>query len=249
MQRTFRLLSAAAGVVIASWLAGAGPVAAHEGTPTTVPAASSSTPAAPLGEPTGTGILFGRAEYVPPPPPAAMATENAWLLAVMVAGTAVVAAGAALGAVAVPRRRLPASWPGRAQVAGAFALLFAGVAHVVLAPSHWAEGWHLGAFFAASGLLLAGQAGMLWLRPSRTAYRSVVVSTAALVVLYVAGRQFALPLVDHQDPYLLEDVPVKLAELAAAGLAVAALVKARETGPATARDRSPLSLTRKVQPT
>ena len=220
-----RSIAAATGIVIATWLAGAGPVAAHEGVATTVPAASTSA----LGEPSGEGILFGRAEYVPAPP--AAPSPDDWLtLSLMVAATGVIAAGAAV----MRRRRPRALWPGRAQVAGAFALLFAGVAHVVLAPSHWAEAWHLGAFFAASGLLLAGQAGLLCLRPSPAAYRSVVVSTAALVVLNVAGRQFALPLVNHQDPYLLGDIPVKLAEIAAAGLAIAALVKASETGPAPA---------------
>ena len=225
MERSIRGIAAAVGLAIAIWLASAVPGTAHEGTATTVPAASSSSPAAPLTEPTGTGILFGRAEYVPPPPPAAM-TGDWSRLWVMAAATAVVA-GAVAAAGATRRRRLPASWPGGAQVAGALALLFAGVAHVVLAPSHWAEGWHLGAFFAVSGLLLAGQAGVLCLRPSAAAYRSVIVSTAAMVVLYVAVRQFALPLVAHQDPYLVEDIPVKLAEVSAAGLAAAALLKAR----------------------
>jgi hypothetical protein len=233
MKRTFGSLSALAGIVIAGWLvAGAGPVAAHEGTVTTVPLAS-STPAAQLGEPTGEGILFGRAEYIPSPPALASAVkENEWsLVLVMVAGTAVIAAGAA--AVAVRRRRAAGgAWPDRAQVAGAGALLFAGVAHVVLAPSHWAEGWHLGAFFAASGVVLAVQGGLLYLRPSRNLYRSVVVTTAAMVVLYVAVRSASLPLVNHQDPYLLTDIPVKLAELFAANVALTALAKLRTPAPA-----------------
>lgn len=232
MQRTFRHISALAGIVIASWSVAAGPVAAHEGTATTVPVAS-ATPGASLGEPTGEGVLFGRAEYVPPPPVAA-SSDNEWsLLSVMVAGTGVISAGAAAVAVTVRRRRITdAPWPGRPQVAGAGALLFAGVAHVVLAPSHWAEGWQLGAFFAASGLVLALQAGLLLLRPSLALYRSIVVSTAGMVVLYVVARQFALPLVDHQDPYLLADIPVKLAELFAANLALTALAKLRTPAPA-----------------
>jgi hypothetical protein len=228
VKRTCWSISAVAGIVIAGWLTGAGPVAAHEGTVTTVPAAS-ATPAAPLGEPTGEGILFGRAEYVPAPVLAgsAAAPADEWSeLLIMVAGTGVIAAGAA--AVAVRRRRIAGgAWPDGAQVAGAGALLFAGVAHVVLAPSHWAEGWYLGAFFAASGVVLAVQGGLLYLRPSRNLYRSVVVTTAAMVVLYVAVRQAALPLINHQDPYLLTDIPVKLAELFAANVALTALAKLR----------------------
>ncbi len=141
----------------------------------------------------------------------------------------ILAAAGVLGAVAVAprRRRAGATQPGRLQIAGALALLFAGVAHCALAPSHWSEGWHLGAFFAASGVLLVGQAAVLWLRPSLAAYRSVLLSTAVMIVLYVAARQVALPLVDHRDPYLLTDIPVKVAELMAAGLAAVAIVKAR----------------------
>jgi hypothetical protein len=234
MKRTRLSISAVAGIVIAGWLTGAGPVAAHEGTATTVPVRS-ETPAAPLGEPTGEGILFGRAEYVAAPPLLTTVTpspDDEWSeLLVMVAGTGVIAAGAA--AVAVRRRRAAGgTWPDRAQVAGAGALLFAGVAHVVLAPSHWAEGWYIGAFFAASGLVLAVQAALLYLRPSRNLYRSVVVTTAAMVVLYVAARQGGLPLVDHQDPYLLADMPVKLAELFAANVALTALAKLRTPAPA-----------------
>jgi hypothetical protein len=228
MQRIIRVLSAGAGIAIAIWLTGAGPAAAHEGTATTVPAASM-----PAGGGAGTGELPGVAEYVPPTASPMAAETDRWsALSVMAAATGVLASGAAVAAVAFRRRRGSVPSPGRLQLAGAFALLFAGVAHCALAPSHWAEGWHLGAFFVASGLLLVGQAAVLWLRPSIAAYRSVVLSTAVMIVLYVAARQVALPLVDHRDPYLLTDVPVKVAELLAAGLAVVALVKAR---PAPAR--------------
>lgn len=228
MKLSLRSLVAIAGTVAAAWLAGAGPVAAHEGTPTPAPAASM-----PAGGASATGELPGVAEYSPPIP-AAMPGGDRWsALSVMVAATGVIASGAAAVAVAVRRRRGSVAWPGRLQLAGAFSLLFAGVAHCALAPSHWAERWHLGAFFVASGLVLVGQAGLLCVRPSPAAYRSVVVSTAMMVVLYVAVRQFALPLVDHRDPYLLSDVPVKAAELLAAGLAVAALVRAK--APAVAR--------------
>lgn len=225
------ILTVVAAAVIAAWVTGAGPVAAHEGTViTTVPAVS--TPASGGG---GTEVLPGVAEYSPPLHSAAMVeSTDRWSgLSVMAAPTGVLASAAA--AVAVLRRRSGrAASPGRLQIAGAFALLFAGVAHCALAPSHWNEGWHLGAFFAASGLLLVGQAAVLWLRPSVAAYRSVVLSTAVMIVLYVATRQMALPLVDHRDPYLVSDIPVKAAELLAAGLAVTALLKARPApAPAT----------------
>lgn len=225
MKLRSRFLTVIAGTVIAAWAAGAGPVSAHEGTVvTTGPAVS--TPASDGG---GTEVLPGVSEYAPPLPSAAM-TEPAdrWSrLSVMVAATGVLASAAAAVAVVVKRRRGWAPSPGRLQVVGALALLFAGVAHCALAPSHWNEGWHLGAFFAASGLLLVAQAALLWLRPSVAAYRSVVASTAVMIVLYVAVRQFAVPLVDHRDPYLLTDIPVKAAELLAAGLAVVALVRSR----------------------
>jgi hypothetical protein len=226
MQRTIRIFSAGVGIAIVIWLTGAGPVAAHEGAPTTVPAGA--VPVATMGSAAGTGELPGVAEYVPPTVGAMATTTDRWSsLSVMAAATGVIASGAAVVAVALRRRRGGAPAPGRVQIAGAFALLFAGVAHCALAPSHWAEGWHLGAFFAASGLLLVGQAAVLWLRPSLAAYRSVVLSTAVMIVLYVAVRQFAVPLVDHRDPYLLSDIPVKAAEVFAAGLAIVALVKAR----------------------
>lgn len=223
MKLSLRSLIAIAGTVAAAWLAGAGPAAAHEGTATSVPAASM--PASAGG---GGSELPGVAEYVTPPAAAMASSPDRWSApSVMVAVTGVIASGAAAVAVAVRRRRGGVSWPGRLQLAGAFSLLFAGVAHCALAPAHWAEAWHLGAFFVASGLILVGQAGLLCLRPSPAVHRSVLVSTAVMVVLYVAVRQFALPLVDHRDPYLLTDVPVKAAELLAAGLAAVALVRVK----------------------
>jgi hypothetical protein len=225
MTRTIRTIAAGAGIAIAIWLTGAGAVAAQEGAPATAPAAA--TPASP-GDTGGTDVLPGVAEYVPALPTAMTASTDRWsALSVMFAATGVIASGAAAVAVAVRRRRGVVPWPGGLHLAGAVSLLFAGVAHCALAPSHWAEGWHLGAFFVASGLVLVGQAGLLWLRPSPAAYRSVLVSTAVMVLLYVAVRQFAVPLVDHRDPYLLEDLPVKIAEVVAAVVAVAGLVALR----------------------
>ncbi|HEX6596475.1 MAG TPA: hypothetical protein VF045_06040, partial [Acidimicrobiales bacterium] len=97
---------------------------------------------------------------------------------------------------------------------------------------HWAEGWLLGAFFVASGVLLVGQAAVVALRRSPAAYASVLASTAVFVVLYFLAREVALPLVDHRDPYLLEDVPVKVAEGVAALIAGLSLVRARVARPA-----------------
>lgn len=175
MKRTIGAVVAGVTFAIVGWVAGAGPASAHEGTVATVPVA----PVA------GAGELPGVDEYVPPPTAAAMteATDRWSAPSVMVAATAVIAAGAAVVAVALRRRRVEVPWPGGLRLAGAGALLFTGVAHCALAPSHWAEGWHLGALFVASGLVLVGQAGLLWLRPSAAAYRSVLVSTAVLVVL------------------------------------------------------------------
>jgi hypothetical protein len=221
MRRLRGLAATALGVVAGGWLA-AGPVVAHEGsTPTTVAVVTvgTSAGAVPAGE-----ELPGVAEYGVPTP--AMAGErggDGWFdFAALVAAAGVVAVAATAGALAFSRRRgARLSWPGRLQVGGAVALLFTGVAHCASAPAHFAEGWHLGAFFVGSGLLLLGQAALVCVRPSQAAYRSVVASTVALVALYVLGRQLTLPLVDHRDPYLLEDLPVKMAELAAAGLAIA----------------------------
>jgi hypothetical protein len=235
MKRIFGRIVASAGTVIAIALAGAGPAIAHEGTATTVPAAAAGAAAPlPVGEPTGTGVLFGVPEFAPAAAPAAGASAIWTSQWVAIAATGVIAAGAAAVAVAVRRRRPEATWPARLQVAGALALLFAGVGHLAQVPSHWAAGLHLGVFFLASGLVLAGQGALVWLRPSAGANRSVVVTTVAMVVLYVAARQFALPLVDHQDPYLLGEMPVKLAEIFAANVALTALARAKAPAPAPA---------------
>jgi len=233
MNRSIGVLLAATGLAIATWTTGAGPVFAHEGTVTTVPSAVSA-PAAGSRDTGGTDILPGVAEYVPASTVAIAGTTDKWsALQVMVAATGVLASGAAVVAVALRRRGFLAVAPSRLQVAGSVALLFTGVAHVALTPSHWGEGWHLGAFFVASGVVLMGQAAVLWLRPTITAYRSVIVSTAVMLVLYVAVREAALPFVDHRDPYLLADIPVKLAELFAANVALTALVAARTPPPVT----------------
>ncbi|HUR23830.1 MAG TPA: hypothetical protein VMZ73_08165, partial [Acidimicrobiales bacterium] len=224
MKPCLRSLAVLAGTLVAVWLAAAGPAAAHEGTVTVpVTGTAASTPGNDAGS---AAVLPGVAEYVPPPI-ATMSQGSAWWSSLSV----LLATAGVLGAVAVAprRRRGGATPPGRREIAGALALLFAGVAHCALAPPHWREGWHLGAFFAASGALLVGQAAVLWLRPSLAAYRSVLLSTAVMVVLYVAARQMTLPLIDHRDPYLWTDLPVKLSELLAAGVATLALLTAAPT--------------------
>ena len=219
-----------AAATVGAAMAAAGPAAAH-GTTTTTTA-----PAAAMAGVTGVPSMSGMSGMSGMPgmgatPLGAAATVDSggtepslWLgLGVALALTALAVAGL----VTVRRRRRGDTRPGALQLVGAAALVFAGVAHCALSPSHWAEGWHLGAFFAASGLLLVAQGALLALRPSTFAYGSVVASTTVLVALYFLAREVALPLVDHQDPYLLEDVPVKLAEVAAALVAGVALVRAR----------------------
>jgi len=142
-------------------------------------------------------------------------------------GVSLAVASAAFVALVAWRRRGGGRPPAGVGLAAAAALLFAGVAHCALAPSHWAEGWHLGLFFAASGLVLVVQGAAAALRPTPAVYWSVLASTAALAALYFVGREVSLPLVDHQDPYLLTDVPVKGAEAAAAVVAGLALMRSR----------------------
>jgi hypothetical protein len=205
-----RSIAARVGLSVAVLLLAAGPAAAHEMTPTTTP---TTTPAAMGVVPVVAATTTG--------PEAATGGNAAAGLAVAMAVTAV--------AVRAIRRRTA----GLDRVAAA-ALVFAGVAHLALAPSHWAEGRLLGAFFFASGMLLVGQAGVVALRPSPAAYASVLASTAVLVLLYFLAREVTLPLVDHRDPYLLEDVPVKVAEGVAALVAGLSLVRVRAARPAPA---------------
>ncbi len=232
----------AVAVVVGAGAWSMGAAAAHGTTPTTAPAVVETPGTAGMTGMTGmTGMggspLTAAANEAGEPAEGASAS-GLWV------GLAAAAAVTALGTggLLAARRRMAAGAaapaPARLDVVGAAALLFAGVAHCALTPSHWAEGWHLGAFFAGSGLLLLGQAVLVGLRPSPAAYGSVLASTAVLIVLYFLAREVALPLVDHQDPYLLEDVPVKVAEAVAALVAGVALARSRVTPPAPARVRS-----------
>lgn len=45
-----------------------------------------------------------------------------------------------------------------------------------------------------------------------------------MLVLYALARQVTLPLVEHRDPYLLRELPLKALELGVAGLSLFRLV-------------------------
>lgn len=126
------------------------------------------------------------------------------------------AAGSLMGTVRTP------------DVVLAGALAVTGVVHLLEAPSHWAEGWHLGLFFAASAAVLLGQAIAAVTRADARLCASVLVTTLGLLVLYVLAREVPLPLVDHRDPYLLSELPVKALELGIAGLSALRLTRVRD---------------------
>ncbi len=230
------LTNAAVGVML---VMAAPPAAAHDPVTTTT-IAPSTTP---------TVAMTGGHETMPVPafgagaPPVTAATTSSVGDSALSRALYVVAVFAATTAAALAFRRLrqwTVSSVERRPVndALAAALVFAGVAHCAVTPSHWAEGWHLGLFFAASGFLLVGQGLFVWTRPSAAVYGSIVVANAALITLYFLAREFALPLVGHRDPYVFEEYPVKLAEAVAAVLALTALAP-RWTRPR----RTPLAAT------
>lgn len=196
-----------------------GPAAAHESTGTTVPAGTA---------PSGMGTMMQG--FTPAGTMRADGSTPGFRRAYFLAVLAAAAAGACSLRVALQRLR-PGTEARPADSVAAAALVVAGVAHGAVTPSHWAEGWHLGLFFALSGLLLLAQAVAMWLRPSPATYRSVVVATLAFIVLYFLGREFSLPFVGHPDPYLFEEYPVKMAEGVAALVALAALVRTRPALP------------------
>ena len=95
-----------------------------------------------------------------------------------------------------------------AAVAGACALV-AGVSHVALAPAHFGEGWHLGAFFAITGL---GQLGLTlalrWTLPPWF-LQAAVAAHVLLIGLYVASRTTELPFVPpHGVTHRKDSLPV-----------------------------------------
>jgi hypothetical protein len=67
------------------------------------------------------------------------------------------------------------------------------------------------------------------------AYRTVVITTAVLLGLYVLARQVTLPVVQHRDAYQPAELAVKAAE--ALALAVA-ILQTRRNGPLDRRGAS-----------
>jgi hypothetical protein len=116
--------------------------------------------------------------------------------------------------------RTPGRWD-RADALTAALLSSTALAHVIEIPSHWAEGPALGLFFVIASAVLLGQATSLATAPSPLAYRTVVVSTAVLIGLYVLARQVTLPVVNHRDAYSAGQLAVKAAEALALALAFA----------------------------
>ena len=200
-----------AGFLTAVALSIAGPAVAHEtpAAPTTVAATGGGTTEQPaIGVSATEELKSGASQWR--------------YVLVVVAGTAAGSVALRLGLLLFKRDFRPRA----AETVAAAALVFTAVAHFASAPEHWAEGWHLGLFFVASGVLLLGQGVAVWVKPSALAYWSVIASSVLLIALYFLVREFTLPLVDHTDPYLVEELPVKLSELLAAALAVVALVRA-----------------------
>ena len=124
-------------------------------------------------------------------------------------------------------RRPQGAWGREPALAGA--LVFTAVVHLLEAPTHWTEGWFLGAFFAASGAVLLGQAAVAATRATRELHLSVVATAGVLLVLYLLVRQVSLPLLDHRDPYRLVELPVKAVEVAAGSLSLARLIAMRRS--------------------
>ena len=139
---------------------------------------------------------------------------SAWLLVpIGVAGS--------LAALLLVLRSRPAVVDGapRSTTMGiAAGLATSGVLHGVEALPHWEEGWHLGAFFAASaGVLLALAIGTAR-APSRLVLRLDLLVLVGLIGLYFAAREARLPLVAHVESYDAFGLATKVVEIAVACL-------------------------------
>ncbi len=139
---------------------------------------------------------------------------SAWLLVpIGVAGS--------LAALLLVLRSRPAVVDGapRSTTMGiAAGLATSGVLHGVEALPHWEEGWHLGAFFAASaGVLLALAIGTAR-APSRLVLRLDLLVLVGLIGLYFAAREARLPLVAHVESYDAFGLATKAVEIAVACL-------------------------------
>ena len=174
--------------------------------------------------PLGHGPQGGDDEGASAPEPARAGSGSTWRWIPLVAVGAVVTRQV----LTARERRSGVPRPLGRDLTLALALAVSGVVHCLEAPSHWSEGWHLGIFFAASGAVLLGQAAAAATSASPSVYASVLATTLALVVLYVLARQVTLPLVDHRDPYLAHELPVKALELAVAGLSLRRLTQSTQ---------------------
>lgn len=93
-------------------------------------------------------------------------------------------------------------------------LVGSGAIHGLLAPGHWQQGWHLGAFFVVAALVLFGLAFSVT-ATRRHGYWVGLGVLAILIGLYFASRQVALPGVGHVESYDAVGLMTKLAEAGA----------------------------------
>ncbi|MGH8926010.1 MAG: hypothetical protein ACRDWA_15445, partial [Acidimicrobiia bacterium] len=169
---------------------------------------------------------------------AAEAHEGPWTLVIRF-GPLIGMTAIALWAAAASRIRFDAGTQDRLRTGTALSIGLAGMFHLGLTPSHFAESAPAGVFFAAAGaseIILAGilmQKG--WVRP---AYRMVIVVAGGLVALYAATRIWALPWGigrEEVDPIglLTKFLEIAAGLLAAAGLARRSVLREREVATAS----------------
>ena len=95
---------------------------------------------------------------------------------------------------------------------GVGALLIAsGAIHLLLAPAHWQEGWHLGAFFVVSSFVLFGLAMSVTRTRRQPPWLGPGVLTI-LIGLYFVSRTVVLPGVGHTESYDVAGLLTKSAE-------------------------------------
>lgn len=134
----------------------------------------------------------------------------------------------------------PGAAPGKVAISGtdylvSAALLFTMIAHLAEIGPHWSEGTALGLFFVGSTAVLLVQMGLVLTRPSVGLYLGTVVTSVTLIGLYFLVREVSVPFVDHHDPYLAQEYPVKMAEalVVAAGIARIRRLRSHPLAPAT----------------
>lgn len=90
-----------------------------------------------------------------------------------------------------------AAWMRRALAA---TLALAGMAHLALAPAHFAESTLMGLGFVGSAAAELGLAGLMLARPRRALYAATIGVASALVVLYAYNVMVGLPFSETQAP-------------------------------------------------